>query len=53
MANTVKGAMHGNVDDIAKVAVVAGVAANAIPVSTGVAVLAGSSAVGALIDTFA
>ncbi|MEE7545837.1 hypothetical protein HF319_01160 [Xanthomonas sp. Kuri4-1] len=51
--NTVQGALKGNVDDIAKVAIVAGMATSTIPVATGVAALAGNSAVGALIDVFA
>ncbi len=53
MKSTVQGAAHGDMGDLAKIAVVAGMATSAIPVSTGVALLAGDTAVGALIDVFA
>jgi hypothetical protein len=51
--NTVRGAAHGEVDDIARLALVAGMATGNVPVATGVVALAGESALGGLIDTFA
>lgn len=51
--DTVRGALHGEMDDIAKVAVVAGMATNAVPVAAGLSFLAGKPAVGAIIDAFA
>lgn len=53
VTNTVHGAMNGEVDDIAKIAVVAGMATGSIPVTTGVIALAGDAALGSLVDVFA
>lgn len=53
VSNTVRGAMDGEVDDIARIAVVAGMASGTVPVNTGLTVLAGDVAVGSLIDAFA
>ncbi len=42
--DTLRGAARGEVDDIAKVAVVAGMATGTVPVATGLVALAGESA---------
>lgn len=51
--DTVRGAIDGEIDDIAKIALVAGMATGSVPVATGVAALASDAAVGTLIDVFA
>lgn len=53
VANTMRGAMNGEVDDIARIAVVAGMATGSIPVSTGTVALAGDATIGSLVDVFA
>ena len=50
--DTVNGAMDGQLNDIAKIAVVAGIATGSIPLSTGAIALAGDTALGSVIDTF-
>lgn len=51
--DSVRGAFKGEVEDIAMVAAVAGVAAGSIPVSTGIAVAAGGELLGLVVDAFA
>lgn len=51
--DTVRGAFRGQVADIAKVAAAVGVAAGAIPASTGLAVAAGGELIGLAVDVFA
>ncbi|WDS36856.1 hypothetical protein [Pseudoxanthomonas sp.] len=50
---TVQGALHGDVKDIARLAVVAGMANGSMTVGAGVTALAGESAIGSLLDVFA
>lgn len=51
--DTVQGAMKGEMEDIAKIAVAAGMATGSIPLVTGAVALAGDAALGALVDVFA
>jgi type IV secretory pathway VirB2 component (pilin) len=50
---TMRGALRGDVGDIATVAGIAGVATGALPVSTGLAVVAGGELLGTVVDVFA
>ncbi|QHJ00905.1 hypothetical protein GT347_24695 [Xylophilus rhododendri] len=50
--DTVRGAANGDVGDIAKVAVGVAIATGAVPVSNGVAALAGGAVAGRLLDVF-
>lgn len=50
VGQSVRGAVNGELGDVAKVAVVAGMALGSVPVATGAAVLAGGQALGTLID---
>lgn len=51
--DTARGAVSGDLKDIAKVAVVASMATGSLPLATGMVALAGNAAVGSLVDVFA